>query len=89
MGVELAGEAAPVMEEIDRLRLSGSPLPENWTRYSRSAPGHAKQVWAYSGRLHAEGQLDRLLPFLTLAPQMHLGGGCAMGFGAVRTIWWP
>jgi hypothetical protein len=77
---------------LDGRRLSFNMIEvysENWERTSRNNPGKAIPVQGYGGKVIVAGVLGDWAPYLDLAQYASLGGECALGFGALRTIVYP
>lgn len=62
---------------------------ETWERTSRNNPGKGIPMQGYAGKVDVKGNLGDWATYLHLAQYGSLGGECALGFGAVRTIVYP
>jgi hypothetical protein len=90
MDCELSLDEPFLLADASRLRCSMIGVHgETWNRTSRNNPGQAIPMNGYGGTVAIAGALGAWATYLELSQIISLGGECALGFGAVRTILYP
>ena len=89
MGFALQADAVPLNEAIGHLRFALDIHPEQWVRTSRRTPGEPIKTYGFGGAMRISGNLDPIMPYLTLGEFGSIGGECASGFGAYTMAAYP
>ena len=90
MYCELDHKGAEPLVKADRIAFSMEDIhAECWSRTSRRNPGRALPVEGYAGSITITGNLEVMAPYLDLAQYVSVGGETALGFGAIRAVFYP
>lgn len=90
MNCTLITDEETLFEQGKRLRFNMAEVhSEGWERTSSNNPGKGIPMLGYAGKVSVVGDLGDWASYLDLAQYGSIGGECALGFGAVRTIIYP
>lgn len=89
MGFALQADAAALNQAIDHVHCALDIHPEQWVRTSRRTPGESIKTYGFGGGMRISGNLDPIMPYLTLGEFGSIGGECASGYGAYTMVPYP